>query len=514
MSQRKHYFILVMIIALGALVRLWNLNVESLRLDEAQSVWQASHSLDFIYQYMLKNVHLPLHNSLLYMWLRFVGTDEQSVRLLAAIPGILTLPVIYLLSKELVNREASLLATFLAAFSPFWIWYSREIRMYSLLAFLTTVSYYLYLKILRSGKTRYLILYTLVNTVGMYTHYYFAFPLAVQGIFFVFFSRHIINEKFSRATVFVRFMTSAFITYMAFLPWLRALLYAENSAAYAPVLDKPSPFNIFLSFFEFTLGFQSPVFTSLLMGFWPLVILLGFVFLTKRKNPFTPEVYLMTMGILLPILVTFAVSYLYKPIYLTRYLTPATPLYYTFLAWFLYQFKGFYRYALGTAFGALVVLSLYNQTFHPDNPVREDYRAASQYINENAEMRDIVLVSPPFNIYPVQYYYTGLARVVTMPIWDERTGSIPQVSEERLDRDVKSVKPGHRRMFVLISSNLEGMDVVQEYFDMRYTKLDKQEFSKDLWVHVYQAEYTDEPGQEEGAPSEIVPAKTVVAENP
>ena len=111
MKKRENRIYITLVCAtliLGSLVRLINLDSDSLRLDETQSVWQASHSTGFIKEYMLKNVHLPLHNTLLHYWMTYFGSGEAGVRLLAVIPGILALPALYFLAKELIGKRPNI----------------------------------------------------------------------------------------------------------------------------------------------------------------------------------------------------------------------------------------------------------------------------------------------------------------------------------------------------------------------------------------------------------------------
>ena len=108
-KETKFTIILWLIIIFGSLIRVLGIDREGLRLDESQSVWQASHSLEFIFSYMLKNVHLPLHNSLLHFWIQNFGTSEAVVRSLSVIPGVLSLPAIYLLSREFLSQKWSTL---------------------------------------------------------------------------------------------------------------------------------------------------------------------------------------------------------------------------------------------------------------------------------------------------------------------------------------------------------------------------------------------------------------------
>jgi len=135
LTKVKYFDVLfwAIILSIAFFVRFYNLAGLSLRLDEAQSIWQASHTLEFIRDYMLKNVHLPLHNTLLHFWIRAFGTSEFSVRFMSLIPGMLSVPALYFLSKELIGKKASYITAIIGALSPMWVWYSREIRMYTLL---------------------------------------------------------------------------------------------------------------------------------------------------------------------------------------------------------------------------------------------------------------------------------------------------------------------------------------------------------------------------------------------
>ena len=494
MKKRENRIYITLVCAtliLGSLVRLIKLDSDSLRLDETQSVWQASHSTGFIKEYMLKNVHLPLHNTLLHYWMTYFGSGEAGVRLLAVIPGILALPALYFLAKELIGKRPALLALLFAAISPFWVWYSREIRMYTLLTLVTTLSYLFYVKIMKENKLIHYVLYILVNAVGMYTHYFFFLVLAVQGIFYLL----TINKEWEGGVAYnkkkqlVSMLLSGFVLALIFLPWLLAVIKSYGSGSLAPVLQKPTAFNVILSFFEFTFGFQPEMVSSSLISFWPLVILFGFVFLTKRRTPFSTGFNLVVLGTVFPVFLVFFVSLVYRPMYLTRYLTTATPLFFVLLAWYLNELVGKTRYILTGATVFLFVVALFTQFTSSANPARENYRDAVSYIEQNTTPRDIVVISPAYTLYPFQYYYSGNSRVSSLPMWNKKKGGIPETTLQKVEEDAQMLQKGHQRMFLLITMNLNGSDMVKTYLDTHYTKLEKRQFSKDIWVHVYQAEY-------------------------
>ncbi|MBI4129051.1 MAG: LysM peptidoglycan-binding domain-containing protein [Parcubacteria group bacterium] len=166
-----------------------------------------------------------------------------------------------------------------------------------------------------------------------------------------------------------------------------------------------------------------------------------------------------------------------------------TPLYYIFLAWILAELRGRVRFVFTWILVILLSSSLLNQYTNPNNPAKEDYRAAAVYASREANPRDIIALSPPYSIYPFQYYYRGEARVTTLPIWDKKKGAIPVLTPERLSNDSEIIQRSHKRLFLLVTTNLEGSVAAKDFFDKHLTKLEKRQFSNNVWLHVYQSEY-------------------------
>jgi uncharacterized membrane protein len=63
------------------------------------------------------------------------GDGEASLRLLAALFGVVTIPLVYALGRTIRNHRLGIVSALLFAISPFQVWYSQEARGYSLLAF-------------------------------------------------------------------------------------------------------------------------------------------------------------------------------------------------------------------------------------------------------------------------------------------------------------------------------------------------------------------------------------------
>jgi mannosyltransferase len=125
---------LIAITLLGGGLRLYAIGQKGLWLDETFSVWLGWHRLPEMWGWIARiDQHPPLYYTLLNLWMR-MGDDASTVRLLSAVAGTLTIPVIHLLGQRLAGPAVGLLAALLLAVSPFHVRFAQEARMYALLA--------------------------------------------------------------------------------------------------------------------------------------------------------------------------------------------------------------------------------------------------------------------------------------------------------------------------------------------------------------------------------------------
>jgi hypothetical protein len=156
MERRVFFGLLALIIVLGAYLRLEDLGGPSLWLDEILHL-QVTQSLSDEPWYRLlvgvREIAGKTENGALYYGLQILGQrlapGETGVRLLPAIVGILTLPLMALTGFVLGGRLVALAATFLLAVSPLHVYYSREGRPYYLLI---TLALLLLLVLLKKGS--------------------------------------------------------------------------------------------------------------------------------------------------------------------------------------------------------------------------------------------------------------------------------------------------------------------------------------------------------------------------
>ncbi|WP_163266252.1 glycosyltransferase family 39 protein [Chelativorans alearense] len=207
----------------GLAVRFYRLDAQSLWLDELWTVAASDPSLTFgqwINQWILPDVHPPLHHLVMRAWRVVFGVDEWSLRLSSAVTSALCVAVVPLIQRWTpVVRRPLALATWLAT-STGAIVYAQEVRAYALLLLLTTAAICLSVAIARRIEQRERVLapaaiLAAVTVMLEYTHYFGV--LVVAGLFgalFLFAAAH--RDRPAIGAVVVMGSMSM----LAFLPWM------------------------------------------------------------------------------------------------------------------------------------------------------------------------------------------------------------------------------------------------------------------------------------------------------
>ena len=176
--------VLCSIIALSAFLRLKGLTFQSYWDDELFSVAVSdpSRSLFEVIRLTVKDVHPPLFQILLWLWFKCFGFTELTGRLFPAICGILAIPVIYLLGNEAQGREVGLIAALICSVNFYHLYYSQEVRSYSLFFLLGSLSFLFCLKLMFAYEKRNLAFYIAFTVALVYTHFFGIFAVVAQFI--------------------------------------------------------------------------------------------------------------------------------------------------------------------------------------------------------------------------------------------------------------------------------------------------------------------------------------------
>ncbi|MDH7593397.1 MAG: glycosyltransferase family 39 protein [Methanomicrobiales archaeon] len=179
LKNSRYAQLLLLLTIAGACLRLYNLTYNSLWLDEAATLDFARHSLAEICGLVAGGEFNPP----LFYWIEHAmlsfGESEFVLRIIPAIAGILTIPVFYLLGREVQDRNTGLVAAALLAFSPFHLFYSQEARAYSFMLLLLSLAFLFFLRGMRSGELREWILFGIIASLSFWVHFYALVPVAI-----------------------------------------------------------------------------------------------------------------------------------------------------------------------------------------------------------------------------------------------------------------------------------------------------------------------------------------------
>ncbi|MFQ6015042.1 MAG: ArnT family glycosyltransferase [Anaerolineae bacterium] len=178
--------LLMMIVAFGAYVRLVNLRDNpGWYSDEGSDLEMAAHLAYGRGQYYaiggatFITGHLPLFHLLAAGLVRLLGRDILAVRLPAALSGVLALPLLYLVGREMIGEGVGLLAAGLFALYPNAVLYNRFGFSYNLLQPLYLLVLYALHRSLQGEGTRWVALAGLSSGLALGTSLVAAPLLAV-----------------------------------------------------------------------------------------------------------------------------------------------------------------------------------------------------------------------------------------------------------------------------------------------------------------------------------------------
>ena len=457
---------------------------QGLRLDESQSIWQVSRSLPDIFAVVASDVHVPLYHTLLHFWLLCIGDNVFVARSMSLLFYLISIPSLYFLGKRAFNHTVGLFAAFLFSISPFMNWYGNEVRMYTLLTLLVVLNQYFFVRIFKDVDVseHVWVWYTLTGLLGVFSHYFFFLNLTSQAVFY--FLRY---DLFPTGSL-RRFVLSATVIGGAFTPWAWYVLHLGQAGFSEPSLATPTSVDLFSTFSQFLFGFQNDNLNTVLLSLWPITVIFGLFTLRRGKRVEETEYFLTT--ILVSFVIAFIVSFTISPVFVSRYLIFTIPSLYLLLASLFSHYSPRFSTVAHCSLVGLMLLTLWIEMVNPTTPVKENYKEASLYLNSHVTAQDVVVLSAPFTVYPIEYYYRGTASIMTLPIWNQYThGAIPTFSPNALPGEVLQVTRSSQNVYLLLSYNQGYEKNIKNYFEDHFQRLYTQTFSNDLTLYVYKLRY-------------------------
>ena len=425
--------VLIFILLLGAVLRIYNLGGESVWHDEAVTSRVARLNLVEFIKWIIdvNDNNPPLYYMLMHFWVSLFGDSEFSLRLPSAILGTGSILMIYAVGNQIFNRTAGLIASLILALSVFNIEYSQEARAYSLMAFLTLLSFYFFLKTLSAPKTHYVTAYIAASVLLLYSHFYAVFILAAQNIFCL--TRYFLKRDVFNIGILKWIGLQAIIGFL-FIPGL--LLWYKNTFAIQRGFWLPEPTFSDLAIYSYHFAGRDYI----LCFVWVALAALSFIgFKNEDNSEYCSNIkyikhsqtiisnayamYLLLLWLFVPILIPFIVSHLSTPILHTRYIISSSLALYLLVAkgvWNLHSKRLKVLVPL-----VILLLSIWPLRMYYVVPHKHQWREAVAFLESNARENDNIFVYPYYDTQAASYY-RNREDLRFLPLGPEPDGHLPE----------------------------------------------------------------------------------------
>lgn len=261
---------------------------------------------------------MPLYFLLEQAWIHFAAVHIPALsgltaaRLLSLLFYPLSVLALYFAGLAATkNRRVAIAGAMLLGLSPFMLWYSSRATMYSLLVFAVLLNQYFFSKLLDNPKWWHWPGYLATGLLGLGVHYFFAVILLIQFIFYI------TRTKWRLGTLWL-FLCVVLLA-LAFGWWIHYSTDHTLLWHYLPHTSRPSATNPFIVFVEYLFGFQSIEVTTLIISFWPLLVVIALLAIQKYISP-PPAIQYSFWATVAPVIGMFLLAWVWKPLFLSSYL--------------------------------------------------------------------------------------------------------------------------------------------------------------------------------------------------
>lgn len=181
--MKKSLGLIVLVLLLAYALRLFALADKAVWWDEAWSAWVAQQDFARTTELTARDVHPPLYQWVLHMWVRLAGISEFSIRYLSLLWSVLTVALIGALAQRIAGKRAALWALVFAASAAFLIHWAQETRMYAQASFFCALAAYALIRLLNGGGRGWWITLALAGAALSLTHYLGVFGAAILGLY-------------------------------------------------------------------------------------------------------------------------------------------------------------------------------------------------------------------------------------------------------------------------------------------------------------------------------------------
>lgn len=359
-------------------------------LDETSSIFRALHTIPWMVQQSVNDPNPPLYFILLKGWISLFGISEFSTRAFSVIFSALTVFVLYYLARRFFNRETAFYVSLIFTVSQIHLYFSHETRGYTLIAFLSVLSFYFYLQTISIPSILNIIKYTITITLLLYMHPVPVILIIIQFICLLLFLRG--NRKGSLYIIAGQVITAAL-----FGIWILKNRWFSEMQSWIPPPDPNKLKEMLVSYLNTELIYYLSA--VLLCTFIILIVIWKYQKKLIRED-IRSFVLILLWG-LLPILVIYFISQ-FSPRFIPRYMLFATPGLYLLIAYIISKLPVNYLIKISLVI-IILISSLKNFNL---NPVKgEDWPGAISFMKEHRDDSTCTIISADYQFMSYSYYY-------------------------------------------------------------------------------------------------------------
>lgn len=327
-NKLKPHVLLLAIISIAAILRFYNIDYQSVWLDEIHTLNEANPDYSFTDVYnatVTGELMPPLYFILVNILFKIFGYSSLVLRLFSGITGILGVFYTYKLGYRLFNKNVGLVAALILSVNIFHIMYSQEGRPYSFLYLFTIISFISLLKLADKPSIKGGIIYGISGVLMLYGHFFAIFILLSQYLFIV-----ILLFKHGRETrikIFKASFISGIVTLILYIPAFKALM---KSAAVKNIwIPQPTP-DIYTNLFHEFFGNSEMILPMVYIGIFAYVLKLF-----KQQEDITQQsiqdnksqisFILLFLWVVVTITIPLIRSYINVPMIVSRYFIVLLP---------------------------------------------------------------------------------------------------------------------------------------------------------------------------------------------
>lgn len=375
--MKKENILICVIFLISLALRLFELNFQSLYLDEIANLIIFSHadSLSKVWDNLSVHPYVPFNYFLMFFINKIISFTELNIRYVSIFWGMGALLVSWFLSKEFI-KSFSLRVGFLISmsFSYQMIYFAQTYIPYAMLMCLTCLGTYLLLEYQKTKSKKLLLFYVLISAFMVGSHLLAVVLVFAQGMGWLYYAYR--NKGQLKIWIGVYLLL-----FLSFLPWLekaRALNTAQDLYSVG-LLDLPR--------------YYYRLFKSPLLGvLGALIFFKGLVFdKFKMKEGLRDNEVLIFCVAVIPVVLLFLKSLVATSSFQFRYISMSLPIIY------LLHFYALDRTELGskskmTILSVFVLLSAFvlKQREYYTTPFKMDYRSMAEKVSALEESLPIV----------------------------------------------------------------------------------------------------------------------------